>query len=303
MKFKSKRITSLILAIIMVMTFVTPNISFAATATDSDLDGIPDSLEGYCPTAELFQATPSFPTDSFTASGADYVTINPTGGKATTDLAITVDGTSREQVKFAGAYEFYDNAELTGDNVDNNTSLILHIGGANGTTFFTAGSTTEEPDSFTVFIPQEISKVIGNGTPASPWKVQVTYYADVDGNGSFSATKDIQIKQLYTYVNGTTHYRRDYQIIVGSGAGKSATKTLKIYEWRDAQFNGQDDAGYGMYVDTAGAIKRGENKVVPDAKMVGILEDKGGGDLNGVFMAFVQVSPWKSYFVNAYDLG
>lgn len=106
---KALRITFALLLSVGVLLNAAAMPASAAPLPDSDGDGTPDSLEGYCATAELFTATTSYPTGVTFVSNPtpETMTINPTGGTSTSSVAITLDRTGREQVKFNNALNFY----------------------------------------------------------------------------------------------------------------------------------------------------------------------------------------------------
>lgn len=289
----------------------------AASTNDSDGDGIPDLLEGYCPTATLFEATPGFSwdADNFVDSTKYVETLNPSGGMDANSLAISVDATSREQVRFNGKYNFWlPTKPFENEKSYNNTSLILDYNGSryhtNDTEFRTSKPFSGGALSPSFFKPLSVSQPIGNGLPSDPYRIQVKYYADVNRSNSFESSDDILIKQVYSYVTGTTYYRRDFKLEIGANLTVNASTPIKVYEWRDAYFAEYRDAGSGFYALDDMALHVGSGKVEDGTlvdpskvKILGINEYRDGGDTeNAVFMGFMAITPFSSVQVNRYDL-
>lgn len=250
---------------------------------------------GLLPTDALFHATVGFPEELPIDPGKGTAVINPGGGGDFTSLEISVDRTSREQVRFGGGYNFYNKVPL--DNNNNNTSFILYF---NGKHYVRDGNGSENFAYGERLKGLGISEVAGTGTPTDPWRVQVNYYADIDRSNDFDPAKDILVKQMYSHVAGTTYYRRDYKIEVGADVPVSDGKPVKAYEWRDAYFLGQSDAGNGQFMSADNVLHTGTATVanpeaqVWDAKMVGIIQ-AGVPVEDAVFMGFLQISPFYRY--------
>lgn len=340
MKENLRKVFPLFLAIIMAISSIIVPLNIANAANglkkDTDGDGIPDVLEGYCPTAELFEATAGYNWGydaefaKATPATGQVVTINPTGGNDFESLRIMADRAGREQTFFGGKANYYNPATgFNGTGSSNNTGFILYI---NGKPYFSEGNFTntirQRQGIYNVEVTQRLQGLkiydpIGSGTEEDPWRIQAQYYADLNGQGGYQADGDVLVKQIYTYVAGDKYFRRDFAVVVGANVPVSATNPIKVYEWRDYYMMAETDSGFGQYVtgtqETGIQIHTGTGGITgvtgrevaednaptinpADTRLVGVLQRKANVALeDSLFTGFWAISPFKAVSADKYN--
>ncbi|MDO5616481.1 MAG: hypothetical protein Q4G16_09835 [Cruoricaptor ignavus] len=277
---------------------------------DLDNDGILNTTEGYCRFIEAIDPIyynagsafdPAITLPTFVGKTNllhSPTTVNPNGGGAgRTDLSFTLDATGSVQVRYNGAYNYYNlnpswpSGPLTSVYNNLNTTLIVSYRDTNDnwrkSTAPFSGILSSGDRYY--FQPYYISEVAGKGTLRDPWRVKVQFYIDMNTNLAYDSTRDVMITQINTYVAGDNFFRRDFEFSVPNGAPE-----MKIYDLRDAAFTGTTDAGLGIYATTGVDYKTGgATEMTTQPTLIGIT-DRGN---SGIFLGFMPISPWKSWTV------
>lgn len=223
----------------------------------------------------------------------EVVHLNNTGGTGTNDLRITVDRSSRMQVKFNNKNQFFVGSDLSeaNDLTSQDTDEVYNEFGFyyQGHGFGNTGRGYYGPKNTSIdsvwsdSLGQEndfrnlgFSELKGDGSAATPYQVRLQYYADLNDNQTYDPNDDIIVTEIYTYRNNEKFFRRDRKIVKGS----NVTGALIPFDARDVVFNANSDAGDGIYSLTGlTAVLPGDNAVHTDATIVGVKGQGGGGEL------------------------